>query len=131
MRLEIQSLTRRKDEAVANRIEDKCNASTRAGNLTGDINRLNDEMASMKEVMRMQNKTVDDKEKAIEKWEKRCGEAEKRCVKLQREKDTEGRKLASVKKHLEDLKDEKDKMEEIMNGRLEEANSTKFESELE
>ena len=98
LRLEIQSLMSQKDEAVFNRIEDKSNASTRAGILTGDIKRLNDEMTTMKEIMKMQNKTIEDKSKAIERWEKRCGEAGKKNFKLQKEKDTEVRKMANIKK---------------------------------
>ena len=66
-----------------------------------------------------------------ERWEKKCGEAEKKIVKLQKEKDTEVRRVAIIKKDMEDLRDEKDNMEEILNGRIEEANNTRFETEME
>ena len=43
----------------------------------------------------------------------------------------EERRVTNIKKDLEDLKDEKDNIEEILNGKIEEANNTKFETEIE
>ena len=58
-------------------------------------------------------------------------EAERRCARLQREKDAERKKMAYMKKNLDDVEDEKAKLEEVMNSRLEETDNTRLESEKE
>ena len=83
----------------------------------------------MNAVMEMQNILTGEKNRIIERWEEKFNEAERRSTKLQREKDADRKIMAGMKKDLEDIEDEKAKLEEEISNKLDLTNLTKIEAE--
>ena len=85
--MEIQSLTRQRDEAVQNRITDKSRSADRARELKEETEKMKKGVARINVTLKLQKETVEDKNRTIDKWEKKCAEADKKIAKVQREKE--------------------------------------------